>query len=95
MKKETIYLTEEELEDFDFTGGNKWELRGEIYNFVEQIDIPNGDDGEIWEIVVQRKSDDKYFKWDCWRTSYEYYMSDGDNYMEEVFPKTVNKVVYI
>ena len=24
----------EELENFDFTGGSQWELRGEIYNFV-------------------------------------------------------------
>ena len=37
MKKEKIVLTEQELEDFDFTGGSQWTLRDEIYDFIEKI----------------------------------------------------------
>jgi len=93
-EREIIKLSEAELEDFDFTGGSQWEIRGEIYNHITKVDIPNGDDGEIWEIIVERESDKKLFKWDCWRTSYEYYMSNGNNTIEETFPRTITKVIY-
>jgi hypothetical protein len=90
MEKEKIYLTTEELEDFDFTGGSQWKLRNEIYKFVEEIRTDKYSDGPSWDIVVQRKSDKKYFKWNCWNPCERYYMESGDNYMEEVFPeKTV------
>jgi hypothetical protein len=97
MEKERIYLTEEELEDFDFTGGNKWELRGEVYNFVEEIRTDERSDGPSWDIVVKRKSDGKYFKWNCWDAGdYNgYMMESGDDYMEEVSPITKTIVKYI
>lgn len=41
MKREKIKLTEEELEDFDFTGGSVWELRGETYNFIKKLELTN------------------------------------------------------
>lgn len=99
MKKEKIYLTEEELEDFDFTGGYKgttWELRGEVYEYVETIRTDEMSDGPSWDIVVKRKSDGKYFKWNCWDAGdYNgYLMESGDNYMEQVFPKHQYKTIY-
>jgi hypothetical protein len=96
MEKERIYLTEEELEDFDFTGGSKWELGGEVYNFVEEIRTDECSDGPSWDIVVKRKSDGKYFKWNCWDAGDHngYLMESGDNYMEEVSPKTITKTIY-
>jgi hypothetical protein len=96
MGKERIYLTEEELEDFDFTGGSKWELGGEVYDFVEKIRTDQWSDGPSWDIVVKRKSDGKYFKWNCWDAGDHngYLMESGDNYMEEVFPKTITKTIY-
>jgi hypothetical protein len=96
MEKERIYLTEEELEDFDFTGGSKWELRGEVYDFIEEIRTDKYSDGPSWDIVVKRQSDGKYFKWNCWDGGYHngYMMESGDNYMEEVSPKTITKTIY-
>lgn len=99
MERERIYLTEEELEDFDFTGGYKgttWELRNEVYEYVETIRTDQFSDGPSWDIIVKRKSDDKYFKWNCWDGGdYNgYLMEGGDNYMKEVIPKTVTKIEY-
>jgi hypothetical protein len=96
MKKEKIYLTAEELENFDFTGGRKWELRGETYNYVDKIRTDEKSDGPSWDIVVERKSDGKIFKWNCWDAGDHngYLMESGDNYMEEVTPKTITKIIY-
>jgi len=96
MKKEKIKLSEEELEDFDFTGGSVWELRDETYNFVEKIRTDQHSDGPSWDIVVKRKSDGKLFKWNCWDAGDHngYIMQGGDNYMEEVFPETITKTIY-
>jgi hypothetical protein len=96
MERERIYLTEEELENFDFTGGSQWGLRGEIYNFVEEIRTDQYSDGPSWDIVVKRQSDGKYFKWHCWDGGYHngYMMEGGDNYMEEVFPKVITATIF-
>jgi hypothetical protein len=94
--REVIHLTEEELEDFDFSGGSVWELRDEIYDFVEEIRTDQYSDGPSWDIVVKRQSDGKYFKWNCWDAGSHngYMMEGGDNYMEEVFPKDTIKITY-
>jgi len=96
MKREIIRLTEEELEDFDFTGGSTWNLRDETYNYVDTIRTDKYSDGPSWDTVVQRKSDGKFFLWNCWDagTHNGYMMESGDNYMEEVFPKTITKTIY-
>jgi hypothetical protein len=98
-QKEKIILTEEELENFDFTGGYTgtiWELRGEKYHYVETIRTDQYSDGPSWDIVVKRESDEKLFKWNCWDAGDHngYLMQDGDNYMEEVFPKTKTITTY-
>lgn len=95
MEREKIKLTDEELKDFDFTAGyssTKWNLRGETYAYIETIRTDESSDGESWDIVVKRQSDDKYFKWNCWDAGdYNgYMMENGDNYMEEVIPKIVS-----
>lgn len=98
MKRVAIKLSEEELEEFDFTGGyegTEWHLQGETYKYVETIRTDEMSDGPSWDIIVQRVSDDKYFKWNCWERSSEYVMSDGQEYqIKEVFPKTISKVIY-
>lgn len=96
MEKEKINLTEKELSKFDFTGGSTWELRGETYDFVEKIRTDQYSDGPSWNIVVKRKSDGKYFKWNCWDAGEHngYMMESGDNYMEEVFPEIITKTIY-
>jgi hypothetical protein len=96
MEREKIYLTEEELMDFDYTGGSEWKLRNETYKFVQEIRTDEMSDGPSWDIIVKRVSDGKYFKWNCWDAGdYNgYQMSDGDNYMEEVFPEVITKTIY-
>jgi hypothetical protein len=93
MKREKIYLTDVELEDFDFTWGGKgtqWQLRDERYDYVETIRTDQMSDGPSWDIIVLRKSDNRFFKWNCWDAGDHngYMMESGDNYMEETFPKT-------
>ena len=98
MKREKIKLTPEELENFEFatTGyeGDKWQLRGETYSYVDTIRTDEMSDGPSWDVVVKRESDGKYFKWNCWDAGdYNgYMMESGDNYMEQVFPKL--KTIY-
>ena len=94
MKREKIELTENEMEDFDFTGGDQWELRNETYDFVETIRTDEFSDGPSWDTIVKRKSDGKFFKWNCWDTSRDYQMESGDNYMEEVFSELETKIIY-
>ena len=94
MKREKIKLTTAELEDFDFTGGEEWQLRGETYKFVETIRTDEFSDGPSWDTVVRRESDGKFFKWNCWDAGRTYEMESGNNYMEEVFQKTITKVIY-
>jgi len=100
MEKEQIKLNEEELREFDFTDSGKgatWKLKGETYLWCDEVRTDAMSDGPSWETIVQRKSDDKFFKWNCWDAGYHngYIMSDGDIYqMEEVFPKTTTTVIY-
>lgn len=94
MEREKINLTKDELEDFDITGGKKWKMRGETYTHVETIRTDDYSDGESWDTVVKRKSDKKFFKWNCWESGHGYVMESGDNYMEEVFPTLITKIIY-
>lgn len=100
MEREQIKLSPEELENFDFTGGYEgttWEIRGETYKYVEEIRTDQMSDGPSWDIVVQRESDKKYFKWNCWDAGYHngYIMSDGEEYqIKEVFPETTTTTIY-
>jgi hypothetical protein len=99
MERETIYLTEEELENFDFTAGYNgtvWELRDEKYHYVETIRTDAKSDGPSWDIIVKRESDNKFFKWGCWDAGYHngYIMEHGDNCMKEVIPKSVTITTY-
>jgi len=94
MNKERINLTSEEVEDFDFTGGRQWGLREETYDFIETIRTDEYSDGPSWDTIVKRKSDGKFFKWNCWKSSRDYKMESGRNYMEEVFEKIISKKIY-
>lgn len=99
MKREKIFLTNEELICFDISGNNKcWKLRDETYNFVDIERTDEYTNGPSWNVIVIRESDNKYFKWNCWDTSTNYgigfLMEFGDNFMVEVFPKTITTVTY-
>ena len=98
MEREIIKLTKEELEHFDFTSeGPLWELRGEVYEYVDLIRTDEYSDGPSWDTIVQRESDKRFFKWNCWDAGHHngYIMSDEDNTMEEVFEEVITKVIYV
>ena len=78
MKREKIKLPKEtDKFHFDFTSNEDFELKGEIYEFVE--DYPSRlSDGEDHNYVFKRKSDDKLFRYFWW-----YHHSSGDYVFEE------------
>ena len=88
-KIETFIVNEEEMEDF--TSKGPWVIQDETYTFIE--DKPSRDcDGECHNVVVQRKSDNKYFMF-CWM------LSRSENYYYEekwsqVFRREVISVIY-
>ena len=87
-EREIFKVSEESLGDY--TGKGPWEINGEKYIFVE--DYPSHDcDGECHNVIIKRKSDKKFFKFN-W--SYD----DGIYYYEdefvEVFPVKINKTIY-
>jgi len=75
----------------DQTSDGPWEYEREFYNKI--TDYPNNHcDGQGTDVIVQRVSDLKYFRF-TWilSRSENYYMDDE---MEEVFPKTITKIIY-
>lgn len=90
LEREKFTFPESEIKDF--TSNDEWEFNGEIYKFVE--DYPSRDcDGECHNVVTQRKSDGKYFKFN-WLYSYSqnyYYEEDW----VEVFKEVVTKINWI
>ena len=93
MEKEIVKCTKE---DFDYTSidskGDKFKLGKDTYSFKLKERV-NGD-GEWWRIVVQRKSDKKFFEYN-WG-----YNHGGGNYyyepnLEEVFETRETKTIEI
>jgi hypothetical protein len=75
----------------DYTSHGPWRLKGKTYKFIE--DFPSRDCvGKCHNVIVQRKSDNKFFKF-TW-----FYDSDNNYYyddtLEEVFPKTITTTKY-
>ena len=91
IEREIIKINQENWGDF--TGHGPWELNGEIYNFIE--DYPSRDcDGECHNVVVERQSDKKLFRF-TWEYSHgrgNYYFDDDE--LEEVFLKIVTTRKY-
>lgn len=79
--RETFLVPENELDDYTRKSGS-WKINGETYKFVESHRT-NGD-GEWFSVIVQRKSDKKYFE-------FNWGYGDIKNYYEpewvEVKPK--------
>lgn len=69
-------------------------INNETYTRVEKINTSEFSDGESWDYIVQRKSDNKYFKFNVWCISDGYEFSYGENTLTEVFPQTIVKTIY-
>lgn len=89
MTREYLNIPEEEIEDF--TNENcTWEINGEKYEYIDKTRTDG--DGEWFAVVVQRKSDGKYFqfKWGIgWSQNYHY-----SPQWSEVKPKVVTITTY-
>lgn len=89
--REKIELTSEELMDLwngVYYKSNEYELKGEIYRQVDKINTSDMSDGDSWDYILQRKSDNKFFKFHIWDAGeYNGYIFE-DEYIIEVFEKT-------
>lgn len=93
IKREFIKVTGEEFGDF--TGYGPWEVKGEKYYKVTEINTSHMSDGESWDVIIQRESDDKFFKFNWWEGGNDgYVFCDGEDGIEEVFAKTKRATIY-
>jgi hypothetical protein len=84
-------------DDFgDFTGYGPWEVNGEVYEKVTEINTSHMSDGESRKVIVKRQSDGKFFKFDWWDAGSHngYIFCDGGEGLEEVFPKVITTTIY-
>jgi hypothetical protein len=87
--KETFNVGEEEMDDF--TGNGPWEISGQTYTFVDDVLVSG--DGEAHDVIVQRQSDGKYFKFGwclSWSQNYHY-----DPHWREVEPQVVTVTKWV
>lgn len=84
-----LYLIDEEKWG-DYTKKSTWILDGEVYNFVVEEFLPH--EGILHEVIVQRESDLKYFRfgWEYEHGNYYFYET-----LEEVFPEVITKTVWL
>lgn len=85
-----IDLTSEELMDLwngVYHKGNKHELKGETYQQVTRVNMSEFSDGPSWDYIIQRQSDDKFFKFNIWDAGEHNGYVFEDEYIIEVFEK--------
>ena len=91
-KREFIKVTGDEFGDF--TGFGPWEINGEVFEKIAETNTSHLSDGESWEVIIQRQSDKKFFKFDWWDAGREFVFCDGSDGIEEVFPKIITTTIY-
>ncbi len=92
IEREIVKVTADDIEDYTDDSGS-WDIHGEIYHFVKDILVPA--DGEGHDVIIQRESDKKFFRF-CWcLTRSETYRFYDD--FTEVFEKveTVTIKTYV
>jgi hypothetical protein len=101
MEREVIQLDYEtiyELWNDLYFDNSTTELDGIKFTKIEKINTSDYCDGECHDVIVQRDTDKKYFKFSYWEgdfnSSGNYQFSDGDNTLTEVFPRQIISVVY-
>jgi hypothetical protein len=87
--REVIHIEKEEIGDFTKDSGS-WKIKGETYKYIE-TNRTDGD-GEWFDVVVQRKSDKKYFEF-SWGISYSQTYHYEPRW-REVKPTTIKKTIY-
>jgi len=65
--------------------GTSYEMNGETYTHIMQINTSDSSDGNSWDYIVQRKSDGLFFKFNVWDAgSHNGYLCEDDG-LEQVF----------
>jgi hypothetical protein len=88
-KRESYTISEETWEDYTCEGS--WEFEGQVYKFISD-ELTDGD-GEWHRVICRRESDAKFFEF-AWGYNHgggNYY---HENYLNQVFPKTITKTTY-
>ena len=89
-------ITIGDMDEFgDITGKGPWFQKGEEFTFIKKIHQHHCD-GECWDIICKRKSDNKLFKFDVWDAGYHngYIFCDGGSGLEEVYEKVEKTITY-
>jgi hypothetical protein len=88
--KETMF----ELWEGVYFEDSSVEINAETYTHIDVINTSDYSDGESHDYIIQRKSDNRYFKFNVWEAGGNngYIFSDGDHSLTEVFPET--KTIY-
>jgi hypothetical protein len=81
-----------ELWNLLYFDNSEADFEGEKYKNIQKINTSDYSDGPSWDYIIQRQSDGKFFKFNIWESSKGYIVED--EYLEEVFPKTVVKIEY-
>ena len=85
MERERLELIRSEFGDY--TGDGPWDYKGETYDKMDErlieSDVDWWSQSECHNVIIKRRSDNKYFKfdWTLYRDSYYY-----GNKLIEVFP---------
>lgn len=91
MDREIVNITGDDFDYTDDRKGSKFIYKKQTYSFVTNERV-NGD-GEWWRVIVQRKSDGKFFEY-RWGYSYsKKYYFEGP--LEEVFERRETKTIEV
>lgn len=88
ISKKSFDVPEDMIEDY--TSKGPWNINGETYNYIDSFRVDG--DGEWKAVIVQRESDNKYFKfeWGYYRDNYSY-----EPEWNEVVKSTTKKTKWI
>lgn len=97
QKREEVVLSQELLADLAHDNVHKFTLNDIEYRGIETtiVGADYEDGGATHEVVFQRLSDGKYFKfsYNDWDLEYNF-VTDFPNSATEVFPKTITKIIF-
>jgi hypothetical protein len=85
--KEKINLISEQLQDLwdgIYHKGNKYSMLGEEWEQITRINTSEFSDGESWDYIIKRISDNKLFMFNVWDAGYNNGYIFEDKFLIEV-----------
>lgn len=98
LERVIIPLTHEELMDLwngVYFKDSSYDFNGETYKQVEKINTSEFSDGDSWDYIIRRESDNRFFKFNVWDAGTHNGYVFENKYIEEVFPEIVTITKYI